>query len=76
MISNSQKTKNGLMKRVVSLLALIIITNMPISWGLGCGPFDNYKFSIVSISSEIGSVVDNSFNQAISSNIDTAVIIF
>lgn len=62
------------MKRVVSLLALIIITNLPISCGLGCGPFDTRPNIIVSISSGIGSVVDGIYSEFISTDFNTAAI--
>lgn len=62
------------MKRVTSLLALIIITNLPTSCGLGCGPFDNYELKIVTISSTVGSIFENTFSESISTNFDAAVI--
>jgi len=62
------------MKRIVSLLALIILTNLPISCGLGCGPFDSRPSVIVSISSEIGSMFDGIYSESISTNFNTAAI--
>ena len=62
------------MKRIISLLALIAITNLPISCGLGCGPFDTRPYKIVSLSSQIGSVIEEVFVESFSSNYDTAAI--
>ncbi len=62
------------MKRTASLLALIIITNLPISCGLGCGPFDTRPNIIVSISSDIGSVAEGVFSESVSTDFNTAAI--
>ncbi len=62
------------MKRITSLVALIIITNFPVSCSLGCGPFDTRPNIIISISSNIGSVVEGEYSETISTNFNAAAI--
>ena len=64
------------MKRVVSLLVVVIITNLPISCGLrGCGG-DIAEYSIITnLGSEIGSRINNGYNDVQSSSFDSASII-
>jgi len=63
------------MKRLVVLVCLLGVTNLPISCGLvGCGPFDTTPYKIVSISSDIGSISDNIFNETISMDFMVAAV--
>ncbi len=63
------------MKKVVSLIVLLIVTNLPISCGLRCGS-DVAEFStITSMTSEIGQLTPNGYNDNQPTNFEEAAII-
>ncbi len=63
------------MKKAISLLSILVATNLPVSCGLlGCGPFDERPIKIVSISAKIGSMNDRIFEEVISADFKRATI--
>ncbi len=61
------------MKKMASLVALFIVLNIPFACN-PCGPFDNRPYKIVSMSSNIGLMVENSFLEEPSTNFERAAI--
>jgi len=61
------------MKKLFSLLAIFVTLNLPFACN-PCGPFDNRPYKIVSISSTVGSLVENDFVEGVSTNFEVAAI--
>jgi len=63
------------MKKAISLLSILVVTNLPVSCGLfGCGPFDERPIKIVSISAKIGSMSERIFEEEVSADFKIATI--
>ncbi len=61
------------MKKLFALLAIFLILNTPFACN-PCGPFDNRPYKIVSMSSTIGSLIENNFEEEVSTNFEIAAI--
>ncbi len=61
------------MKKLISLFVLFLVLNIPFACN-PCGPFDTRPYKIVSISSNVGSLIESNFTEQLSTNFEIAAI--